>query len=296
MTRRRLYEAVAYKFQTAQEDTVPVDELLKECADEGNQFAWSVSRGELANALSLKGINLEDGKLTMATEQRSYLPGISGYAEFKKAAKHAMRWRGEPIEAIDLIELTGLSGEQVPYAAMKEVLGQIGLRHIPGHGYWKYPIFSDPLTRSVSVSSLPKRIGGVIPMFRQYGWPLAGRDIEEYGGTPSKSVSQVASRGNVFVRPIGIGLYVPADQHGDIPMSANVANRLLGFKPDEWISTVEDLRSFRIACLMARKELAAVKISRVASRGKRVQRLLFEPSREGLKLLLRAAKVPAEVF
>lgn len=296
MTRRHLYEAVAYKFRTSQEDAVTIDALLRECFDEGHEYAWKVDREELANALSLKGINLANGTLTLADGERSHMPGLSAYTEFKKAAKHAMRWRGEPIEAIDLITATGLSGEQVPYANMKDALASIGLRFIPGHGYWKHPIYSDPVTRAVSVSVSPKRISGVMPMFRQYGWPLAGRDIERLSETRSRTVSEIASRGNMFVRPIGIGLYVPADQRGDVPLSANVAERMLSIKPDEWVLAEDDLRSFRIACLMERKELATVKMSRISARGRRGQRLLFEPTRDGLKLLLRAARVPAEVF
>lgn len=298
MSRRYLFQCVAAKFRMSGEPEVKVEEILQECADEGVPLAWEISRLELANGLSERGLILQNGVLSEATDARSIHPQSSGYAEFQTAAKRALRWRDAPIEAIDLVDVTGLAGEKIPWSGMREVLERCGLHFLPGLGYWKHPIYSDPFLRSVVVAKSPKRIGAVVPLFQQYGWPIAGRDLAGWSKNvlQARSVASEASRGNMFVRGLKMGLYVPADRPGDLPMSVNVADRMLDYGPDEWIRSDHDLRSFRIAHLMARGGMGSIKIGRVAGLDRRPQRLLFEPTREGLRKLLRAARRPAEVF
>lgn len=298
MNNKRLFNLITLKFRELGTPMTKLDPILAECVTEGFPNAWEVPKQEIENALSARGIALSNGFLSAPASNATAYPGSAGYRDFQNAARRAMRMKYEPVMAVDLIDATKMSGEAVPYANMKEILSHIGIRFIPGHGYWKHAIYSEPFTRTVSVSVSPRRINGVIPLFRQYGWPVSGREVERWsnGVTTSRSMSHEASKENIFIRPIGMGMYVPADQPDAIPMSCNVAERMLNIKPDEWIIDHDDLRCYRIAKLMARQGLAEIKESRSTRRTIRYQRLLFTPNRPGLAMLLKAARRPAEVF
>lgn len=298
MNNAALIRSIVTKFRADQTGIVALDDILTECVTDGFTFAWDIDRTELGNLLSVAGIQLSAGVLTSPPEDASAYPGSAGYREFQNAARKAMRWKDEPILMVDLIKATNMSGEKVPYVNMKDVLAAIGIRYIPGHGFWKHAIYSDPFTRAISVSCSPRRINGVIPLFRQYGWPLAGRDVQKWSEnvTTSRDMAHNASAGNIFIRPIGMGMYVPKDQRGEFPMSANVAERMLALRPDEWVVDSHDLRCFRLAVLMARKGLAELKMGRHQKNRVRSQKLLFTPTKEGASVLLKAARKPAEIF
>lgn len=297
MTLNRLYNEIAFRVRAA-DDPLEIDALMRELSHEGEHRASTMSRVELENAMSQRGIVAANGLLQLQVDTVTVQPGSQGFRDFQKAARRALRWKSAPMDSMDLIEATSLSGDRVPYAHLKEALSDVGLRFIPGHGYWPHAIYSDPVTRAISTSCAPRRIASIIGLFRAHGWPLSGKEISTLAGASDlgRKVSEEASHGNMFVRPIGMGMYVPADQTGDLPMSMDVAKRMMEIGNDAWISSDADLRAFRIASLMGRKEWAEVKMGRTPGPGKRVQKLKFTPNREGYRKLLRAARLPVEVF
>lgn len=293
---RRLHNALATAFRSSGEPSMSIDELLKSCAEEHPE-AYDATRPQLANALSARGMTLVNGIVRLTANEQEPDNGPAGWADFKRAARRAMQWRSEPMAAMDIIAETGLTEAQVPYAHMESVLASIGMHFIPGHGYWKFAIYSDGFSRIVETADTPRRIGPVIDMLRQYGWPLAGKDIERWskGKVTAVAVSQEAYRGNIYIRPIGRGLYVPADQKGDLPLSANVADRLLRLLDDDWLTT-DDVRIYRLACVLGASGMATVRHARQTHSGRKLQAVSFTPNRKGMAVLLRAARRPAEVF
>lgn len=283
---RSLHQEIAYRFRMKDEPTAFVRDILQECAKAGMHEAEEPNMEAIENALAARGILLRGGLMSVMPAQ--FHKGPETFEVFKKAAKAALRFSAQPMEAVELIEATALAGDMVPYTSMTAVLKEAGLHYIPGAGYWRHRVYSEPVTQTV-VSDHPRRMAAVIDMFRIHGWPVAQPKT-----AAGRKLATLANAKSGYVRAIHHGLYVPWDQTGPLPISANVARSMVKFADDDLISK-RDMGLLRLAFAMAGMGLGEITIHREAN-GVRQRKVSFKANAAGMKKLLKAARLPVEVF
>ena len=286
---------IAEEFNSIPDDRAPIERFLTQAIKDGYDEAWTISREALTNGLHLLGLQYSGG-LLMKPVTEPVLSRPNGFAEFCNAARGVMVIAEEPLTQQALIALTGLSGPAVPWPNMKHVLSKVGIKFIPGHGYWRNHIYSDAALNVVTTASSPRRMSVVVEMFQQQGWPIAGRTAGERGNLSSRQIAQRVASGNLFIRSLGGGLYVPADQQGKLPMSSDVAKAMLLLGPRTSVCDQDDLRLFRVLMLMGKLGYAVTRLARTQRLGRRCQIASAVFTDKGLKYLAQMAGRPEEFF
>lgn len=297
---KALYSFIFRAFIDNGEQTTSLTEILKAAEQAGIAGAWDIDRATLRNAMNILGIEVRDGMLFRNVLHEIELQP-NDFALFIGAAKAVIKELGRPATADQIISMSGIKSSEIPYGGIEETLTKAGLHFIPGAGYWKYTQYSDQRTGLIMHKAGSHRRAKLADVFRQYGWPLDGREIEEYSGgeVTSKYLTRLAvHKDSSPIRSLaqGSGLYVPADQRGQFPMSPTVAKALLDIHEGRMITDKESLRIFRLVVLMGRAGLANVTQSRTVRRGQRLQTAKVSFTDKALRQLYRQANITFEAF
>lgn len=290
-----LFHFIADEFNALPDDRAPIERFLTQATKAGYDEAWTISREALTNGLHLLGLQYSGGIL-MKPVTEPVLSRPNGFEEFRNAARGALLLAEEPLSQQALIAITGISGPAVPWSNMKAVLSKVGIHFIPGHGYWRNAIYSDASRNVITTARDPRRLAVVVEMFQQQGWPIAGKSAGERGSLSSRQIAQRIAAGNRFIRTLGGGLYVPADQKGKLPLSSDVAKALLMLGSRTAVCDHDDLRLFRMLVLMGKLGMAVTTTARSQRLGRRCQIAKASFTEKGLKHLANAAGRAEEYF
>lgn len=298
-----IYDYLAARFRQLGGKPITLDKLMMDAEQDGYGDIWEVDRIGVFNALRARGIELTEGVVKFPEiDGENFDPIATDYRDFKSAAKAVLDLAEYPVPTHDLIGRVALHSSAVPLSSLRYHLRQVGIHFLPGLGYWRHPQFTDAAGRTVSRKIRSERIVELLAMFEHKGWPITGREAEAWsnGLVTSRYLTLYARGLTPMVRPIGSGLYVPADkiepENTRIPMSRNVVEALQAIDATKQIDDKDHLRLFRIVLLAERLGWAKVKRSRTTRDGIRRQTMRVTWTDEGAKQLRRAAKATADAF
>ena len=160
-----IFDYIAEAFREREEETVTVEALPDEAVLAGFIEAWDIEREALANAMSVRGIALQNGVLSEIAAPENFDPLSGGYEEFLKVAVKIINAAEYPIDALDLISLSGLATEAIPMASLSHYLKRVNIHLIPGVGFWRSPDYTDPSGRIVSRRPISEKVAAVMRYF-----------------------------------------------------------------------------------------------------------------------------------
>lgn len=296
-----LYDHIARLYQERGNGVVHLEELIEQAARDGFEIVWSVSRQAIINALLVRDIDATGPTVEPVKDiVENYDPVATDFAEFTAAAAQIMKTAEYPIDALDLISMTGLATTAVPMSALALYLRRVGIYFIPGVGYWRSAQYVDPSGRIIAPKIRGARMRELFSYFETHGWPVAGPDIERdtAGLVTSRFMARQGAASDSPIIGIGCGLYILADKAtpDGLSMSRNVALSLLALTDDVIIDDKDHLRLYRLALIMERKGLATVKKSRTTRGGVRRQTARLSINPEGRALLESYARLAKDEF
>lgn len=223
---------------------------LEDLAEKANVNLWTTEKLAIVQALAVRGYScagmivrpIDPGELT--------LPDRTTFDEFLSVAKRIMAEATVPIPGPDLVGMCGLAKTSIPMGSLAFHLKRIGIHYIAGIGFWRSPQYIDSSGRMYARRGKSEKIGQALRLFKEYGWPLTGRDLEALseGEVSSRFISKHAARAAPDIISVGHGLFVPAAAHSRtrLPMAPSVAKHLLAIGPREYIDGYDSRRFYRI--------------------------------------------------
>ncbi len=293
-----VYEFIAAEYRKSGDTHIELNDLLIKAADEGYGEVWQISKHGMANALAARGLELKNGVIHLPRyEGGNFDPVVTDYEEFLEAAKEVMDGQTQPLETMELVSLTGLTRAAVPLNTLASKLQRIGVYFIPGVGYWNSPSYTLENGKVLTRRCRSDRLAGLLNLFEIHGWPIAGRDAEAWsnGLVTSRFMTIAANQPHARIAGIGSGLYVPVDRAADkpLPMTPNIADKLLELDMKTLVRDKPEVRFFRILKVLERLGIVKAKHSRSTHDGKRCQSIrakLTKPGRIEIKRLCTAVQ------
>lgn len=294
-SQRDLFRFLAEAYFAANERRIFMPAMIDLAAQNGYDNANIISREALTNGLRKLGLVYEDNWL-----QAPHMPAIEvdiAYTAFKKAAAPVLKEATEPMEAFEIIQQTGLTGPSVPWASMRSVMKDIGAYFIPGVGFWRYKVWSDPKTLRIITMHEQRKLSPLMQLFERHGWPLPGKAVAMWTeGELSAMLLADRVRTSEYFRTIGCGCYVPIDQEGAFPIAQpmalavyKLADRLKATnKHEPWL--------YSLLQVMQENELCTAKTGRILREGRRVSAIEARLTKKGERVIETAAGIVEEAF
>uniref|UniRef100_UPI00262DE12B hypothetical protein n=1 Tax=uncultured Paraglaciecola sp. TaxID=1765024 RepID=UPI00262DE12B len=227
-----IYDFLADRFRGLGSEPIALEKLLMDAEQDGFGEVWEIDRHGMANALTARGLRLEDGTVMLPQiDGENFDPVITSYEKFAERATDVMKGQTVPLLTEELVSLTGLHRAAIPYSNMQTILAKVGIHFIPGIGYWRHPQYTLQDGSIVSKRFRSLRLQKLMNVFKRQGWPITGPDcLDMTGGfVTSRYLVRQAAEAHPKIASIGSGLYVPIDQaeNSKIPMSKNVVTAVM---------------------------------------------------------------------
>lgn len=295
-----LYDLIVEVVAKAHPEPVPLEAALQAAENAGLSGGWAIPRFPLTNALHMRGVKLANGMLCRDVPAPEFEPLTIDYTAFVEAAVRVITEATAPLTAIEIIGMSGITGEAIPSGSLSALLKPHGIYLIPGVGFWRGPQYIDPSGRIVTARAQSDAVREVLGHFERHGWPILGSAVQEEteGGVTSRYIARLVAKGESdAVAGIGSGMYVPYALRTvkPLPVSPNVARAMLDVEGNA-IDDKDHLRLFRLALILERHELATLKKSRTTRGGLRRQTAIIVLTDEARQWLESIASGPRDAF
>lgn len=254
-------EIARYVFDSGT-DNVPLESALKAIS----LFSLNCEARVLKAEMASRGISYANGELTIIgpKDRAPRRPTLKPFAE---RAKLALEMATRPIPAADLIFMSGLTTEALPASGLAQSMRSIGAFHIPGLGYWRHTQYADSNGRLFFRPHFSDKANRLLVCFREFGWPLSGRFIEDATGGEIKDrycSSSSLTQSKPVVRMVYRSLFVPSGvdnaKYLPFPMTKRIASLLLEADGREQISSGDDNFVFKLCRMMEYFDMGEVRL------------------------------------